>query len=74
MGDGDEDTTRGQESGPRGTPLDWVACPTCEGTGQQLPADGRTCPVCAGTGLVTAEVAETILESEVMEVRPKDDE
>jgi hypothetical protein len=50
-----------------------VACPTCEGTGQQLPADGRTCVMCDGSGLVTADAAKTIVESEEMEVDPPGD-
>ena len=56
-----------------GVPGDMVACPTCEGTGRQLPPtpNARPCVVCAGSGLVRADVAESIAESEVMEVEPK---
>jgi DnaJ-class molecular chaperone len=65
MSDGDRD--------PGPCPDSLVACPTCEGTGQQLPADGRPCVMCAGSGLVTADAAETIVESEEMEVDPPGD-
>jgi hypothetical protein len=50
-----------------------VACPTCERTGQQLPAAGRPCVACAGRGLVTAAAAETIADSQEMEVDPPGD-
>jgi DnaJ-class molecular chaperone len=62
MSDGDEDATEGL-----------VACPTCEGTGQQLPATGRPCVTCAGRGLVTAAAAKTIVESEELEIQPGGD-
>jgi DnaJ-class molecular chaperone len=66
MGDDEKDETRDN-------PTCLVACPTCEGTGQQLPADGRPCVMCDGSGLVTADAAKTIVESEEMEVDPPGD-
>jgi DnaJ-class molecular chaperone len=62
MGDGEQDVTQCL-----------VACPTCEGTGQQLPADRRTCVMCDGSGLVTADAAKEIVESDEREVEPKGD-
>jgi hypothetical protein len=57
----------------RDAPTNWVACPSCEGTGQPLPVDGRPCGMCARSGLVTADVAKEIAASEEMEVEPKGD-
>ena len=59
MSDGDEDET-----------VRLVACPSCEGTGQQLPADGRPCVMCSGSGLIRADAAEDIDRSGEMEVEP----